>query len=89
MYQYLIVSDNLQDADVKAVTSDMYSVSKNVWIVSCSQSTCGELSRALGMESGTDAPIRTGVVVKVSEYHGLFNTALWQKLYEWRTHIYE
>lgn len=87
MYQYLIVSDNLQDADVKAVTSDMYSVIKNVWIVSCSLSTCGDLSRALGMEYGTGAPIRTGVVVKVSEYHGLFNTALWQKLDEWRTHI--
>ncbi len=61
-------------------------VSGQVWIVaSGSLSTPSEVCQALGIwpteENGSS---RSGVVVKVSGYFGLFNNALWEKMALWR-----
>ncbi len=55
-----------------------------VWAVAGPQSTCVEVGEALGIgRRGTSDA--TGVVVKIGEYNGFFERALWEKINAWET----
>lgn len=56
-------------------------VADTAWVVAGSQRTCSEVYEALQVEQeGLEI-----VVVKMDDYYGLFDRALWEKVNDWRT----
>lgn len=61
---------------------DHSQVSDDVWVVAGEQGTCADVCDKLGI--GTPTGTR-GVVVKLDDYYGFFDRALWEKINEWRS----
>ena len=49
-----------------------------LWAIASDANTCADVSNLVGIGGG--AP---GVVVRIGEYYGHYDTALWQKLAAW------
>ena len=61
---------------------DSYSVVEDTaWVIAGSQRTCSEVCETLGV--GQEGP--EIVVVKMDDYYGFFDRALWEKVNDWRT----
>ena len=55
-------------------------LSDRVWAVAGHQTTCAEVCKELGIgEKGVP-----GVVIKMDEYYGFFDRALWDHINNWR-----
>ena len=50
-----------------------------LWAVATKENTCADVSNLVGI--GASKP---GVVIRLGEYYGHYDTALWQKLVAWR-----
>ena len=50
-----------------------------LWAVATDANTCADVSKLAGI--GARAP---GVVIRIGEYYGHYDAALWQKLVSWR-----
>ena len=80
MNRYFVVSNTLEDSRVQEIAHDCYKLRDGVWAIASTQSTCYDVVRQLGM---TDSKENDGVVLRVGEFYGLFNPALWDKLAAW------
>ena len=57
-----------------------YELGENrLWAVATDANTCADVSTLVGIGAGTP-----GVVIRIGEYYGRYDTALWQKLAAWR-----
>ena len=50
-----------------------------LWAVGTDENTCVDVSKRVGIGAGV-----SGVVIRIGEYYGHYDTALWQKLAAWR-----
>ena len=57
-----------------------------VYMVAAEQRTCAEVCEVLGFGNGAkgNGADRSGVVIKVDNYYGLFDRALWEKMNAWQ-----
>lgn len=58
-------------------------VSDTVWVVAGERDTCADVCELLGIGPGGG---KTGVVVRMDDYYGFFDRALWEKANEWAVH---
>ena len=53
-----------------------------VWVVAGQQRTCADVCEALGIGETEESD---GLVVKIHEYYGFTDKALWERLGEWKS----
>ncbi len=53
----------------------------NVWAVKSPMATTSDVSQFLGFNAEENG--RSGVVVKIDDYHGCYDRGLWEKLDAW------
>ena len=80
MYQYIVVSDRLNDTDIQSATTDMFKVYENVWIVRAEHNTCADMCVALSIDTHNQ---KWGIVAPFNTFYGFFDPALWQKVEAW------
>ena len=82
MHRYAIFSTDVTRADLnRHFGESVYELEgTQAWVVASEMATSADVSNRLGFEPGQ----RNGVVLKVGEYYGCYNEALWQKLETWK-----
>lgn len=82
MQAYLIVTDRIPKSEITATFPDHYELGESVFVIASADKTCSDVSGKLKLNNPpTD---RSGVVVKINEYYGLYDAALWQKIESWK-----
>ena len=81
MQRFLVYMPEGSDALEFVFHRHFYEIEKNkLWVVAAAGAqTSADVCKALGIGSG-----KTGVVIRIDEYFGHYDTALWQKLEAWR-----
>ena len=86
MNSYLIVlpprSPVTREAVTRAFPDKYEAVADAVWAVASEKRTCADVCDEIGID-GTSG--NTGMVVKIDQYYGVFDRALWDNIEEWRT----
>ncbi len=79
---YLIAATDITDAEVRsAFGARMMGVRDGVWVVATAFPTCADVAERLGMNTNIG---RSGIVVRIGEYFGFYNRALWDKIEAWK-----
>ena len=60
-----------------------FPISPGVWAVAGMQQTAADVCEVLGIGGAKEDENSTGVVVKISEYYGFMDKALWLRLDAW------
>ena len=81
MICYIVVATGLTAEDLSPHFSHVYHIQTGSWVVASRMQTCTDVAGVLGMNSqgGT-----TGIVVKLGDYYGFYDKALWEKIEAWR-----
>lgn len=82
MHTYLVIADNMTTAELENQFQDQHVYelrNLSAWMIGTHLLTCADVSAAVGLSEN-----RGGFVVKVGEYYGFYDTALWQKIDAWR-----
>ena len=84
MNVYFVISSD--ERVVEKITDDYpqtkYKLFDNVWAISDELGNAVDVSERLGIGEGYGG--HTGVVLRLDNYYGHFNGALWQKVNAWR-----
>lgn len=80
LHTYLIASGDLSSATVEEEFDECYPVYKNAWVIATTLTTCAEVADKGGLSPKGK---RTGIVVKLRDYYGYFDMALWEKIEAW------
>ena len=81
MHRYVILSQDVTFEGLQQVFGEhLYPLYPGAWAAGSGMTTSSEISSTLGFEPGQ----KNGIVLKVGEYYGCYNEALWQKLEAWR-----
>ena len=84
MHCYVVISEQLDDAEVQRSFPDVYPLREgNAWMVASAMTTSADVSNSLNFEPKEGG--KSGIVVKVDQYYGCYDKALWQKLDAWKT----
>ena len=89
MQPFLIVADNIETAELEEhFPNAVFPIWEKTWVIASDIfSTSADISNLLFLEKEKDdGPLRTGVIIRIREYHGYFNPALWQKIEAWKEH---
>ena len=79
MHCYLVYIPGGSDTVEFVFAPHHYELEENrLWAVAAEARTCAEVSALAGIGEGT-----SGVVTRIGEYYGHYDTALWQKLDAW------
>ena len=68
---------------ITKIFSENYQVSNSIWFVYGNYGTCADVCEALGIKKAGES----GIVLKVTDYYGLFDGALWAKIADWQGRI--
>ena len=80
MNRYLIYLPGGSDSLEFVFDPHVFELEPNrLWAVGTEASTCADVCKLAGIGDGTP-----GVVVRIGEYYGHYDTALWQKLTAWK-----
>ena len=77
MARYLVFVPNAPGV-VEHSFPERYRLDEGMWAVRSSLATCSEVHEHLAL-----GPDRAGVVIKITEYYGHYDRALWEKLESW------
>lgn len=79
---YLVAGTNVSAADLSERFGQyVYPVNALAWVVATDSATTSDVAEAIGMN---DQAQRGGIVVRVGDYYGYFDKALWEKIEAWR-----
>ena len=81
MICYIVAATGLTADDLSTHFPHVYNVQAGSWVVASPMQTCTDVAGALGMNSERGT---TGIVVKVGDYYGFYDKALWEKIEAWR-----
>ncbi len=85
MHRYAVFSEDLERANLEEKFGPHVfqlgegDEASHLWIVATPMATSSDVSDQLGFEPAK----MSGVVLKVGEYYGCYDEALWQKLESW------
>ena len=65
---------------VKQTYPNCFELNESVWVIASEERTCADVCHSLEMVNGNQ---HRGVVVKFSEFYGLFDRALWERISDW------
>ena len=79
---YLVVSPNVEDSEIAAAFPNGWMpVMGGAWVVASNDPICADVAERLGMNAERS---KSGVVVRVGEYFGYYNRALWDRIEAWK-----
>ena len=79
---YLIAATNISDQEISAAFgAKVMVVGEGTWVVASMDQTCADVAERLGMNSRRG---KSGIVVRVGEYFGFYNRALWDRIEAWK-----
>ena len=86
--RYLIVGSGAASVDaetIQRVFPDNHHelVAGSVWAVAGQFATCADVCKAIGLGSFAEESELTGVVVRLTDYDGYSDRALWERLRTW------
>lgn len=89
VYLAIIPPDSIDQKELDSKFPKNQPVIPGVWVVAGTHDTCADVSAELGIIKENPSLFegqgtRWGVVVKVEEYYGYFDRALWDKIDAWR-----
>ena len=77
---FFVVSDNISQEQIDKEYPLNYQVKKDIWAVAAERLTTSNMvSNKLGFLPGN----KNGIVLKVTDYYGCHNPALWSSLSTW------
>ncbi len=83
MHRYVVISSELDDAAMQQAFSDVYPLrEENAWVVATAMATSADVSNSLDFHAKEGG--KSGIVVKIDQYYGCYDKALWQKLDAWK-----
>lgn len=65
---------------ITKVFPDYYQASDSIWFVYGNYGTSADVCTALGINKDGES----GIVLKVTDYYGLYDGALWAKIADWQ-----
>ena len=87
MQPFLIVAEGVTTTELeKHFQGEVFPIWEKTWVVASSVYTTSADISDLHLPEKEDEPARARVIVRIGEYHGYFNPALWQKIEAWKEH---
>ncbi len=83
MKRFIVISPTDEDVNASLIAEKFPNkhevLDDRVWMVASRQTTCAEICEELGI--GVDG--KQGVVIKMDNFYGFYDRALWEKANEW------
>ncbi|MCY3819783.1 MAG: hypothetical protein OXH52_10550 [Gammaproteobacteria bacterium] len=82
MIVYLVIADNVTFEEMEQLfPGNVYPLrNANTYLIGSAMPTCADVNSAIGF----GAHKGSGLVLKVGEYYGHYDQAVWQKMEAWR-----